>query len=468
MPKSTDVSLKGVSVYLLPISTRVPLKFGKETVTQVTCARARVRVENRDGLSADGWGETPLSVTWVWPSDLSYETRRKSMIRFLRTVSSKWVTNTSVGTALEIGADFLKSELRRTLEEHNATASQEEHMPWLAALVCTSVLDQAIHDAYAKLCKRRTFQTYGPDLANRDLSDFLIPAKNSVIFKGRFLQEFTLPQSRHRLIAWHLVGGVDPVDLDDITGQEPKDGHPSLLRDWIRRDGLKCLKIKLRGNDSHWDYSRILKVGRIANEENVDWLSTDFNCTVEVPSYVNEILDKLLSDAPSIFAKLLYVEQPFPYELKQHPIDVRSVVARKPLFLDESAHDWEHIRIGRELGWSGVALKTCKTQTGALLSAAWAQAHGMTLMVQDLTNPMLAQLAHVQLAANLNTIMGVETNSMQFYPDASVAEARVHPGVFTRKGGALDLSSLQGDGFGYRLNEIERDLPPPDFVIGDN
>ncbi len=65
---------------------------------------------------------------------------------------------------------------------------------------------------------------------------------------------------------------------------------------------------------------------------------------------------------------LLYVEQPFPYDLEAHRIDVHSVSARKPLFMDESAHDWRFVRLGRELGWSGVALKTCKTQTGALLS----------------------------------------------------------------------------------------------------
>ena len=34
---------------------------------------------------------------------------------------------------------------------------------------------------------------------------------------------------------------------------------------------------------------------------------------------------------------ILYVEQPFPYELEANPIDVHSVSARKPLFMDESA-----------------------------------------------------------------------------------------------------------------------------------
>jgi len=108
-----------------------------------------------------------------------------------------------------------------------------------------------------------------------------------------------------------------------------------------------------------------------------------------------------------------------------------------------------------------VALKTCKTQTGALLSACWAKAHGMQLMVQDLTNPMLAQIPHVLLAAHVGTIMGVETNATQFYPDASTPEAAVHPGIYRRQDGMIDLSTLQGAGFGYRLEEIHRDLPAP-------
>ncbi len=142
--------------------------------------------------------------------------------------------------------------------------------------------------------------------------------------------------------------------------------------------------------------------------------------------------------------------------------------AASHFFLDESAHDWRHIKIGRELGWSGVALKTCKTQTGALLSLCWAKAHGMSLMVQDLINPMLAQIPHLLLAAHSETIIGVETNSMQFYRDASAAEASVHPGLYQRRRGSVDLSTIDGPGFGYRLDEIERDLPPALFQYGES
>jgi L-alanine-DL-glutamate epimerase-like enolase superfamily enzyme len=295
---------------------------------------------------------------------------------------------------------------------------------------------------------------------NADLSHYLEPAEGSgVSFAGRYPCDFLTLPGAQRLPAWHLVGGKDRLEPSELTGDEPDDGYPVLLVDWIRRDGLTCLKVKLRGNDPAWDFERLVKVGRIGLENGVLWLTSDFNCTVTEPDYVNDILDRLMWDHPRIYQMILYVEQPFPYDLEVNQIDVHSVSARKPLFMDESAHDWRLVRLGRQLGWTGVALKTCKTQTGALLSLCWAKSHGMTLMVQDLTNPMLAQIPHCLLAAHAGTIMGVETNAMQFYPAASAPEEAVHPGLYRRREGQVDLSSLRGAGFGYRLDEIERRLP---------
>jgi hypothetical protein len=55
--------------------------------------------------------------------------------------------------------------------------------------------------------------------------------------------------------------------------------------------------------------------------------------------------------------------------------------------------------------------------------------------------------------------MGVETNAMQFYPAASAPEEAVHPGIYKRRNGMVDLSTIKGPGFGYRVDEIKRNLP---------
>ncbi|MCC6795617.1 MAG: mandelate racemase/muconate lactonizing enzyme family protein [Candidatus Hydrogenedentes bacterium] len=461
--KQTDIRVVRAELYLLPIQTRVPLKFGNETLTHVTVARARVRVENRKGTVAEGWGETPLSVQWVWPSAVAYETRHEALKAFCVSLAKAWASFEACGHPMTVGAAFQAGPLHDLWREYNAT--HDHAMPWLAALVCCSLFDIAVHDAYGNSLNLPTYATYNADFMNCDLSAFL-EGDASVSFAKKHPQDFFVQQCVQRLPAWHLVGGKDPIDESELDGSEPNDGYPVLLRDWIARDGLKCLKVKLRGNDAAWDYDRLMGVGDIAAEMDADWLSADFNCTVTDPAYVNEILDRLMIESPRVYGMLLYVEQPFPYELEEHRIDVHSVSARKPLFMDESAHDWKLVRLGRELGWTGVALKTCKTQTGALLSLCWAKAHGMTLMVQDLTNPMLAQIPHVLLAAHAGTIMGVETNAMQFYPEASNAEAKVHPGLYTRRKGRVDFASVSGPGFGYRATEINRPLPGSIILTG--
>ncbi len=453
MPKPIDIRVRETTLYFLPVETRVPLKFGTQTVTRVTCARVRVRVEHARGKSAEGWGETPLSVAWVWPSALSWDERERRMRDFCTHLAREVSVFDCTGHPMEIGDAFQRQRLDALLAEANT--GHTEPMPHLAALVCHSLFDLAIFDAFGILHARPVFDTLDKDLLGTDLAQFL---DGDPAFSGLWPTHFLQPRQT-RLPVWHLVGGLDPLDASDLTGAEPSDSYPVLLRDWIRADGLLCLKIKLRGNELEWDYQRIVRIGQIAAEEHCQHLTADFNCTVTDPSYVCEILDRLATDHPLIHSAILYIEQPFPYDLAAHPIDVRAVSNRKPLFLDESAHDWRFVRMGRDLGWTGVALKTCKTLTGALPSLCWARKHGMGLMVQDLTNPMLAQIPHVLLAAHAGTIMGVESNAMQFYPEASAPEARIHPNLYRRRKGILDLTTLGPTGFGYRVEEIARQLP---------
>ena len=467
MSHKTDVTPVETCLHFLPIETRVPLKFGPETLTHVTCARVRMRVQDAAGRSAVGWGETPLSVQWVWPCALSYEERHEALKAFTLKLAKAWAEFDVAGHPIEVGHAFIQSVLPKLLEEFNAEGHASQPMPWLAALVCCSLFDIACHDAYGQLHGLPVYETYNERFMTADLSEFISPAQGAdVSFAGKYPADYLVLPRPDVMPAWHLVAGKDLVEESELTGSEPDDGYPVLLRDWIRKDGLNCLKVKLRGNDPEWDYDRLVKVGTMAVEENVDWLTSDFNCTVTEPAYVNEIIDRLKWEHPRLYGMILYVEQPFPYDLEQNPIDVHSLSSRKPLFMDESAHDWHLVRLGRTLGWTGVALKTCKTQTGALLTLCWAKAHGMTLMVQDLSNPMLAQIPHCLLAAHAGTIMGVETNCMQFYPEVSRIEAQVHPGVYWRRDGKVDLSTLRGPGFGYRLDEIKRELPEPAGCFG--
>ena len=56
----------------------MPLKFGPEISTYVTVARVKMVVADAEGRTAEGWGETPLSVQWV-ARQLTYEMRHEAL-----------------------------------------------------------------------------------------------------------------------------------------------------------------------------------------------------------------------------------------------------------------------------------------------------------------------------------------------------------------------------------------------------
>jgi len=159
-------------------------------------------------------------------------------------------------------------------EFNDAERPGGEPVPWLGALVCASAFDLAVHDAYGVLHEVPTYETYNARFMNADLDDYLEAADGAdVSFAGRYPEEFLVNPRPRTIPAWHLVGGNDPIDASQLTGAEPDDGYPVLLRDWIRQDGLKCLKVKLRGDDFAWDFDRLTKVGEMAIDEAALWLT---------------------------------------------------------------------------------------------------------------------------------------------------------------------------------------------------
>src|SRR2546427_1178375 len=114
-PKATDVRVVGAALWFLPVETRVPLKFGTETLTSVTCARVRVTVTDSGGRTAEGWGETPLSVQWVWPSEVPYAVRHDALKNLCNALVDEWANHEVWGHPIEIGHAFLDGRLPQIL-----------------------------------------------------------------------------------------------------------------------------------------------------------------------------------------------------------------------------------------------------------------------------------------------------------------------------------------------------------------
>ena len=443
------------ALYFIDVRAQVPFRFGKETLERVTCARVMCEVEEASRGPFQGWGESPLSGQWAWPGDVPLPEREAALRQFCCEVLEAWSTYDG-GHPLKLGHTFLRETLPGLLGSFNARRQADSQMPYLAALMCCAPFDIALHDAYGHATGRPVYDCY----SSCDMPDDLAAYFGEADFQGLYPSDF-LSYGASRIPAWHVVGGLDTLSGGAETSEKARSGFPSTLEEWIRTDQLSRLKIKLNGIDFEWDYERVMNVVDVSMPRGVTKLGVDFNGTVTDPQYVVNLFERICRDRPDVLNALCYIEEPFTPELLNRGADVSAVAKWAPCILDESAHDWRVLGEASELGYSGVAVKTCKTQTETLLTLSWAKRHGLEVLTQDLTNPMLAQIAHVQLGAHASPDIGIETNSMQFYPDASADEAKVHPGLYQRVGGCLDLKTISGPGFGYRIHEIDRQLPEP-------
>src|SRR5262245_5266116 len=205
MNKALDVRVSRTAIFFLPLQTRVPLKFGPETVTSVTCARVCLTVTGAADRTAEGWGETPLSVQWVWPSRLAYELRHDALKQFCLLLAEAWAGFDATGHPMEIGHDFQQEILPVLLARFNEQpVKRPEPMPWFAAFVCFSAFDLALHDAYGQIHQRPVYETYQAPFMNRDLGAFLTATEaGDFSFRGSYPDQFLSAPRAEKLPAWH-------------------------------------------------------------------------------------------------------------------------------------------------------------------------------------------------------------------------------------------------------------------------
>ena len=447
---------EALALYFIDVQAEAPFRFGGETLERVTCARVMFEVQSSSGGAFRGWGESPLSAQWAWPGNVPLSQREATLREFCCEILDAWSGCGDSGHALELGYSFLRETLPELQASFNSRRSIESRMPYLAALICCAPFDMALHDAYGHAAGKPIYDCYSSADMSRDL-EYHFGDPN---FKGLYPSDF-LSRGAVKIPAWHAVGGLDELSGSVHGSAELQPGIPATLEQWILRDGLSRLKIKLGGTDFERDFERFIEVADISMPLGVEMLGVDFNGMVTDPKYLEELFERIGRDRPSLLDSLRFIEEPFAPQLLENREDISSATKWGPLFLDESAHDWRVLPNAGRSGYSGVAVKTCKTQTEAMLTTSWARRYGMDILTQDLTNPMLAQISHVQLGAHASPDIGIETNSMQFYPRASAEETRVHPGLYRRVGGSIDLSTIGGSGFGYRIEEIGRRLPEP-------
>jgi len=419
-------------------------------IRAITSLTVRATVENRLGDTAEGLGNILLSDIWGYPSaEMSHEDRDEAMREVALRFCELLLERSRFGHPIDLYME-VKPELRRIASEVGDALHVATPMPVLGALVCASPADAALHDAFGNVNGICSYDGYGPEFIDHDLSRYLGDE-----FAGKYVADYIHDAYKPELPIFHLVGGLDKLRRDEVAGDDPDDGLPVSLDQWIERDGLICYKVKLTGDDIDWDVARTAEVAQVI-DDNRDliggdrfYLSTDSNEMNESPETVVEYAEKLREASPMAYEALLYFEQPTERDLSVHRFDMRAIARHKPVVVDEGVTDVEMLQLAEELGWSGVGLKTCKGHSSALLYVAYAAEHDLVTTVQDLTNPGLSLIHSAGLAARIDTLMGVEYNSRQYLPNAAPDLRAKHPDLFTVTGGRISTGSLSETGLGY-------------------
>ena len=441
--KSTDITVRDVYFEYENFRYRTPIKFGGVALDKVTILNVRVEVESRGGKTATGFGSMPLGNVWAFPSrTLTYDQTLGAMQYLASRVAGEYRTCGITGHPIEIthkleGEFFLAAEDFVALHQLWGT----EPIPKLATLVVASAFDAALHDAFGKTLGLNCFRTYGPEFLEPDLGEFLGGG-----FAGETLDRYVLPEPKPTMPVYHLVGALDPVTPADV--KEPVgDGLPEHLGEWIARDGLTHLKIKLNGDDIDWDVARCVSVDRVAT--GVRSYSLDFNERCRNVEYLLEFLRRLKVETPAGYDRVQYVEQPTARDLKANPANRMHEAAKlKPVVIDESLLDLESLQLAREMGYTGVAFKACKGQSQTLLLAAAAQKYGLFRCVQDLTCVGPSLIHSASIAAHVPGVAAIESNGRQYCPAANDPWDAKFPGVFTIRGGTMNTAILNGVGLG--------------------
>jgi len=440
----TDIRIEDLTFSYEEFLYRAPYKFGGVPVDRATILNVNVAVRTRDGKTAKGFGSMPLGNVWSFPSrEMSYSATLNAMRSLAERIAKITSGHKEFGHPIDINA-ALEPEYLKAAAEISKALTFAAPIPKLCTLVTASAFDAAIHDAFGKIHNRSCYQTYGRDLAPRDLSSYL-----NADFKGEYLDRYILPKPKPQIAMFHSVGGADAV-LPSELKERISDGLPETLAEWINFNSLTHIKIKLQGEDLKWDIERTVNIDRVASEvgPKVAWrYCVDFNERCPNVEYVLEYLRKVKEMTPAGFDRILYLEQPTARDLKANRQNVMHEAAKlRPVVIDESLTDLESLLLAREMGYTGVALKACKGQSQAMLMAAAAQKYKMFLTVQDLTCPGASLIHSVGIAARVPGVAGVEANSRQYMPAANKPWEKRFPGLFIVKDGTLRTESLNGRG----------------------
>jgi hypothetical protein len=461
--------------------TRMPFRFGVVTMRAAPLLTLAVEVADGRGARATGYAADFLAYRWF--DKRPEKSLADNCADLLRAVEA------AQALYLEAGAEDLASPFelwRRTGPEieRRALASGVNR---LGAAFGSSMLERAVIDGVGRLAGRSLFELVRDDLLGIELGA-ITPA-----LQGRRVREFLPAEPLHRLHVRHTVGLLDPITAADV-GQPLADGLPQTLEDYLERDGIRFLKIKV-GGALEEDLARLEAIAAVlARRERRFGITLDGNEQYQALDDFLALVEAI-GAAPALrqlWDQVLFVEQPLDRAVAMDPgvaPALRNLGRAKPVIIDEADDRIGAFKDAALLGYRGVSHKNCKGVYKSLHNLALAATHNaragraeLFLSAEDLTNlpvvPLQADLAAVALLG----ISHVERNGHHYFRGLGhltaaerTAALAAHPDLYERRGGeaflrvaegALACASLQVPGMGFSaLPDMAAMTPVEDWAF---
>ena len=357
-----------------------PLIIGKGTIDTITEATCQVTIT--DGtLTKQGFGTVLLSHVWCWPE--ATDTDKDLALRGACETVAEAITQRQPSDSL-LGLGHTVISLSDQLLES---------IPPLARRVCCAPLDNAIHDAAGCIAGCSSFDLF----TQHGASPF------DTFFSG-FGAASAIDSMLHQ--------PKTSVDAQMVVGIKTS---PENVRDYCTSHNIRRLKIKIGSGDIEADVSHVIAVSQamLPADGYLD-ITLDANGCYESADKLVEFLSMLRQAAPDVAVCVSAIEQPSmtPDSADRHRWS--DIAADTPILVDETFTDLDDLKHANACGWNGLAIKSCRGQTLALLGAAWGHARGWKNTVMDLTSPNIAAIHTVMLASRISGVTTAEVNAAQF------------------------------------------------------
>jgi L-alanine-DL-glutamate epimerase-like enolase superfamily enzyme len=466
MERTMAVKLKVVhaSSGIRNVFARMPFRFGVITMRAAPLLTLAVEIEASSGRRATGYAADFLAYRWF--DKRPQKTLADNCSDLLASVDEAQGLYLEAG---EEGYDTAFALWRTTLPEIERRALARDFNR-LGASFGASMLERGVIDALGRM-SGQSFAALVRGGLGIDLGSLCEE------LRGREIAAFLPDRPLERLHVRHTVGLLDPITAADRREAAVLDGLPETLEDYLERDGISYLKIKVAGRLDE-DIGRLEAIAAVLERRDPAFhISLDGNEQYQHPDDFLELIARIKATPKlqHLYGQIMFIEQPLDRAVALDPAvkPALAVLSRdKPVIIDEADGWLTAFREAIDLGYRGTSHKNCKGVYKSLHNMALARLRNeragwpeLFLSAEDLSNvPVVALQADLAVVATLG-ITHVERNGHHYFRglghlgEAEKADALArHPDLYERRGdevflrisdGMLACASLQVPGMGF-------------------